>query len=136
MRSRFFATLGLLALLTAASAFGQPRADIPFEFHVGTTVMPAGQYYVNLSADNTPDLLGLACYGCKGDVLVIGYKVGSDDALNQARLVFNKYGNTYFLSTVWPSEGAGMVLPISKTEHEIRHKVGLAQTSEIVLARR
>jgi hypothetical protein len=35
MRNRSFATLGVLALLAAASAFGQSRLryDIPFEFH-------------------------------------------------------------------------------------------------------
>ena len=48
MRTRSFATLGTLALLAAASAFGQQRlrADIPFEFNVAGTVLPAGNYEV------------------------------------------------------------------------------------------
>jgi hypothetical protein len=44
MRIRSFTTLSTLALLAAASAYGQQalRVDIPFEFTVARTVMPAG----------------------------------------------------------------------------------------------
>jgi len=59
MTKRSFATLGTLALLAAASAFGQQRirVDIPFEFHLAGTVLPAGQYEVNVGAHNMQSLV-------------------------------------------------------------------------------
>ena len=70
MRNRCFATLGLLTLLATTSAFGQLQADIPFEFHVGATVMPAGQYYVGQPSDNHRQLLSLDCYECQAKMMV------------------------------------------------------------------
>ena len=54
MKNRSFATLGILALLAAASAFGQQklRYDIPFEFHFPDAVMPAGQYDVDVAGNH------------------------------------------------------------------------------------
>jgi hypothetical protein len=72
MKNRTSATLGLLALLATTSAFGQPRqtADIPFEFRVGNTVMPAGQCEARQAAHGVPNVLLLKCWAGKGVVAV------------------------------------------------------------------
>ena len=139
MRNRSFATLGLLALLAAASAFGQPRlkADIPFEFRVGTTVMPAGQYYVNPDFGAFGKLLSLDCHECRAKAVVVTHSVSGNEASTEGRLVFNKYGDTYFLSAVWLSDRrVGSGLQKDKTERELAGSASLARTSLIVLALR
>ena len=147
MRNRSFATLGTLALLAAASAFGQERltADIPFEFHIANTVMPAGHYDVDLSAINTRGSLTVGCRGCGVRPFASAYSVGGGPNENtECRLVFNKYGDTYFLSEVWSGGRAqGSALNKSKTEREIaRMTPGIARvtlparTSQVLLAQR
>jgi|SRR5208283_2765034 len=140
MKNRTSATLGLLALLATTSAFGQPRqtADIPFEFRVGNTVMPAGQCEARQSAYGVPNELILKCWAGKGVVAVsiLTQKVGRYEARNEAKLVFHKYGGTYFLSAVWPASGVGSALPISKSERETTLRAALTSTSEVVLLAR
>jgi hypothetical protein len=140
MRNKSFATLGILGLLATASAFGQSRlkADIPFEFRVGDTVMPAGQYDVNLPAIGGPDRLYLTCYKCRATTSAATQKVGALDAHTaKGRLVFNRYGDTYFLSEAWSrNSGVGTVLLKSKTEREATRRASQTPTTEVVLARR
>ena len=139
MRNKSFATLGILGLLATASAFGQSlRADIPFEFHVGDIVMPAGQYDVNLPAIGGPDRLYLTCYKCRATTSAATLKIGDLDAHTvKGRLKFNRYGDTYFLSEAWSRySGVGSVLQKSKTEREAARRASLTPTTEVVLARR
>jgi hypothetical protein len=135
MKNRTFATLGLLALLATVSAFGQQRMkiDIPFEFSTGSTVMPAGQYTV--AQESQSGFTNLACYACKVDVRFQTHQIGSYAARNEpSKLVFNKYGDKYFLSSVWmPGRGVGNALPTSKTESETALRAALAPTSQVVL---
>ncbi len=123
MRNRTFATLGILALLAAASAFGQQRVsfDIPFEFHFANAVMPAGHYAADVSAGTTQSLLSLDCHTCQAHASVLTFKIGGGiDVPTEGRMVFNKYGDTYFLSEVWSSGRAqGSGLGKSKTEREL-----------------
>jgi hypothetical protein len=137
---RSFATFGALALLAAASAFGQNSgqrltADIPFEFHVATGVMPAGHYEVTLSRST----VSLDCFDCQARAIagMISIGGGINDARPDGRLVFTKYGSTYFLSEVWsPETAVGSALPKSKTEREVARTASLAPTSQVLLARR
>lgn len=123
MRKRSFATLGILALLAAFSAFGQEKllVDIPFEFHVANVVLPAGQYNVDPSGRNIHNLLSLDCYACGTQAIALTFPVGGGTSVpTEGRLVFNKYGETYFLSEVWtPGNAYGRALSESKTEREL-----------------
>ena len=140
MTKRSFATLGTLALLVAASAFGQQRirVDIPFEFHLADAVLPAGQYEVNVGAHNMQSLVSLDCSASRSQAITTTYPIGGGaDALAEGRLVFNKYGETYFLSQVWsPGYSQGRALNKSKTENEIARVTMPTQTSRVVLAMR
>jgi ribosomal protein L33 len=140
MTKRSFATLGTLALLAAASAFGQQRirVDIPFEFHLAGTVLPAGQYEVNVGAHNMQSLVSLDCSECRASAYATTFGIGGGaDALTQGRLVFNKYGETYFLSQVWsPGYSQGRALNKSKTEDEIARVTMPTQTTRVILAMR
>lgn len=123
MRNRSFATLGVLALLATASAFGQSslRYDIPFEFHFLDTVMPAGQYDVNVAFNNMQNVLSVQCSTCRAHGYTVTYGIGGGANMpDEGRLVFNKYGDTYYLSEVWtPRNPQGGALSKSKTEREI-----------------
>ena len=137
MTKMSLATLGLLALLATGSAFGQQGMtfDIPFEFRVGTSVMPAGEYKVTQSPNS--GLTNIACETCKVDVRVLTHTGGRNGAPNQSRLVFNRYGDRYFLASVWQSgTDAGRMLPVSGAERELARRASPPPTSQVVLARR
>lgn len=140
MRNRTFATLGILALFAAASAFGQQklRVDIPFEFHFADVVMPAGQYDVDTQARNVLNLLSFDCYDCRVHAIAVPYAIGGGkDAPIEGRLVFDKLGDTYFFAEVWvPGRPQGMALSKSKTERELARVTLPARSSQVILASR
>jgi hypothetical protein len=133
MKSRIFATIGSLTLLTAA-AFAQSRVaqyDIPFAFQVGTTVLPAGHYDVHAQA--AQGALSIRCFDCKAGVMVLTNAISAADMSGKTVLVFHRYGERYFLSAAWTSgydQGRG--LRKSKAERELARDV--AQDSPVTVA--
>lgn len=120
------ATLSLLltlaiagsAIAGSATAAARLRANIPFDFIVGKDKLPAGQYTVD----------GTVVQGC----LLISAKDRSKSVFtsvfggqssrkpSQAKLVFHRYGNQYFLSQVWDEGGTvAMQLSESRAEREL-----------------
>jgi hypothetical protein len=137
MKNRIFAAPFVLALLTSAAAFGQSSAkqqvDIPFEFHVGPTVLPAGQYTVHPQYAN--GVLALRGYGRGAMIATDNIEVKK--APDTGKLVFNRYGDTYFLSKVFMAgETRGRALRKTQLEREIASNSPPAKPTEVTLARR
>jgi len=132
--------MGVLALLAAGSAFGQQKMQyqIPFEFHFMDTVLPAGQYSVDTSSNSARNFVSLDCFACKAHVTTVTFAIGGGANMpDEGRLVFNKYGDAYYLSQVWvPGYSQGGQLNKSKTEREIARITQPAQTSQVILALR
>jgi hypothetical protein len=106
-----------LLFLLAASVYGQ-HYTIPFAFHVGEKNFAAGRYYV---PSNGP----MGVFTIKPDsgpgVMILTYP-GRVAKLTPERsmLVFNRYGNAYFLSEVWcAGKDVGQQLPETKARREI-----------------
>ena len=93
----FFAVLAGSGLHAQTVAI---RAAIPFDFHAGDKLMPAGEYEIHgqgpflwfRGADSGQPALALLTIGTE-----------SRDKSRKARLSFNRYGNEYFLESVWNS---------------------------------
>jgi hypothetical protein len=97
------------------------RANIPFQFIVGTKMLPAGEY------DFTPNALGDAVRvinikgGPSSDALVLTRLGGEIHASPQdSHLVFDKVGSTYTFSELWLPGNDGFLLNITKEKHEHR----------------
>lgn len=110
----------------AVAANGQTsrslRAQVPFDFVVADKTLRAGEYQVRPLND-------------AGNVIVIGNQDG-DRALQQstraernekqlhAKLVFHKYGNTYFLSQIWMAgESSGREIPKTRQERAMEREL-------------
>ena len=76
------------------------RANIPFEFSVGDNLLPAGEYRIQ-QVNPSSDLAVLQIANANGNARVL-VRVRSMRADNTSRtgLVFNRYGSSYFLSTL------------------------------------
>jgi hypothetical protein len=109
----------LLALTFATGTFAQGwklAAEIPFDFTVGDVKMPSGRYTVQLSAGQT---LLIKSSDDHNAVISFSNEMMPPRNLKQGRLVFNAYGDRYFLSTVsWP-QGPARMVPPSKFELRI-----------------
>jgi len=121
MKSRGFALVILLAVSMLGVAQAQTiqmKADVPFEFIVNGSTLPAGQYTVQ--SFGSADGKSLMVRGADGRALVNSIGLQSNTLAKQTKLVFHRYGNRYFLSQIWVAgmEG-GRELPKSHRELEL-----------------
>ena len=112
---------GFLALVGCLSLGAQTirlEATIPFEFRVGQQLMPAGEYMVTHSRG----VLSFRTNSGKPKgamILVSGTQSGSGGSTKN-KLVFNRYGEEYFLSQVWQAgEATGLAATPGKIEKEL-----------------
>jgi hypothetical protein len=121
MTTKLFRYLSV-ALLAAASVYAQGSqkmiVDIPFGFHVGNSVLPSGKYTVD--ADAGVGLVKVRSADAKSSVMILSIGVQTSTTPSTGKLVFNKYGDDYFLSQIWKSgDTLGRELHKSRREVEV-----------------
>jgi hypothetical protein len=116
MKKPIVNALGLLGgalLLTAGVATAAPQeeqivANVPFDFVVGTTPMPAGKYVVKTATDN-PEVLLVESTNGHYAAFALTTPVVSRPS-DQSSLVFEKRDNQYVLSRLMGEDGEGHAL--------------------------
>ena len=106
-----------LAFVTAVAANAQSggrklKADIPFDFVVGSRTLAAGQYTVGQISDSSPGAIMVRSNQGGHSAIRMTNAVTSSAPKRRTALTFVRYGNTYFLSQVWiagSSEGREML---------------------------
>ena len=107
-----FAILGLFLGLGVASVHAQTpsrvEVNIPFQFSAGKTTLNPGVYTVKRMSGN---LVRLSTVDNKSSVIVNApVNLTSTDSEATERLVFNKYGDEYFLAQIWLTADSGRQL--------------------------
>jgi hypothetical protein len=123
MKRQAFSLVSLLTLLlVAGSAFAQTvhvRGNIPFNFAVGNKTLPAGTYDVRTISSGDSKTLLLRSRDSNASIIVNSNAAETLEPANNTKLVFNQYGNRYFLSQIWLSGSTlGRQLPKSSREKE------------------
>ena len=99
----FALIVGLAMYPTKAHAqiMGQLEVNVPFEFHVGNSKLPAGKYVIHTLDDSGLTVMEISSADGSTSVLfdVRSVETGSVPAKNE--LIFNKYGNRYFLAQLF-----------------------------------
>jgi len=126
MKSRTLAVFVVVACLAAAAVYAQSSARlvgaIPFEFRIGTSVLPAGDYEVIPGL--APRALLIRAQDGKTAVVTLSNAAEKSQAPKDSTLVFNRYGSTYFLSQVWHAgNNRGYQMSKSKIEREMAKNV-------------
>jgi hypothetical protein len=94
----------LLLPLAHAQVSQSIQGNVPFNFRVGDSVLPAGQYIVRPLRSGSM-VLQIHSSEPKGKgIMCLSNQVQANSRQN-AKLVFHRYGDTYFLSQVWPGDG-------------------------------
>ena len=128
-------------LATAKAQTGSKQqliANIPFEFSVGGKTLPAGEYTVRCTnAASDRKVLQLTSKDGQASVLVqTNSVIGKTD--ENAKLVFNRYGDRYFFSQAWlAADNIGMQAPKSRNERAIEKELasGKRSTEKVALSR-
>ena len=96
----------------------QVRANVPFDFVVGDKTLAAGNYTVATASSNSTEAVSIRSSDGRQNAIRLTNAVIENARTRPARLVFNRYGNTYFLTQVWAAGSSeGRELRKSKAEH-------------------
>jgi hypothetical protein len=133
---RIFVMFGLFAILAVASIHAQSsreqRANIPFSFTLADKSFPAGEYRVQ-RLNPSSDKAAIAIKSADGHLtkIVLTTPVLSPETRENARLVFNHYGDQYFLAQVWtPADNTGLAVPQSRSERILARNAGQQREPE------
>jgi hypothetical protein len=134
---RFAIAMGLLAAITSCPLLAQTitlKGNVPFDFHMGTVNMPAGEYTIHQSGA----LVTVRnAEGRNISAMYLTLPKTAPAGRNYGALVFNRYGNDYFLTQIWvPNSTEGRVLPVSTREKELISRAGAVQTASTTLERK
>ncbi|HTX42851.1 MAG TPA: hypothetical protein VMD25_13530 [Acidobacteriaceae bacterium] len=132
------ASLAVASLLTAGNASAQNtavQATIPFYFVVGSTVLPSGTYVITAISDS-PKILLIRNKDQWKFATIVTTQAGTEAGAGDGELVFNRYGDDYFLNEVLcPYAAITAELPTSKMEYRARtREASLEQPEQVLLA--
>lgn len=127
----------ICAALLAAPAAAQMRvvADIPFPFVAAGKTHAAGEWVLFRIDGSAVPVMQLARADGGDSTLAVGnvaYRYQTDKTGGQ--LIFNRYGNRYFLSEIWGAGTLGTRLPPSREEKALR-VAGLSPERTVMFAR-
>lgn len=144
MKKQIYMVVAVIALLTianlsSANAQTQPRVqltvNIPFAFSFGDKNMPAGEYTVRCTNPSS-DAKVLQLLSSDRHVSVM---VRTNSVIGKmhddAKLVFNRYGEQYFLAQVWlASDTDGMQALKSRTEKQMARELAANKLTKETVA--
>ena len=125
--------IAILALVMNVNAQTKTRADVPFSFDLGGKALPAGTYTVEEISQHS---MAVRNAETRQAALINANSAERRDA-QSPKLVFHKYGETYFLYEVWNGSNEGMEIPESPREKELKMaSANGAAPQEVVVALR
>jgi hypothetical protein len=122
--NNFILAVSAAAMLGTTGLYAQPAvvADVPFSFTADGAKMPAGQYRLT-AINRTSGVIQMLNLDTHKSILVFApdlvstYKGKGEES---GVIIFHRYGDRYFFSEVWTSDGLrGRAWP-SKLEKEIQ----------------
>jgi hypothetical protein len=132
MKSRVTRILSIgIALVAVAAVQAQDKtvtANVPFSFYMGRSAMPQGAYKVEELSHGAMVRMGST------DAInaVITRAIAGKKQIEPARLVFHRYGESYFLAEIWTGDTSiGQGLAVSPREKELAQN-GSAQTLAVI----
>jgi len=107
--------------------------NIPFEFVAGKLTLPAGEYRVEKLEKNSVVVL-THCTQPGASAVVMTIAAQANEPQSDSKLVFNRYGNLYFLSQYWMAGSShGRLLLKSAREEEISRIARIEAQGQVTL---
>jgi hypothetical protein len=134
MRKYIWLPLILLAVIACAvdtkaqSPLGL-RADVPFDFIVADTTLEAGTITTRGVTASESGPLSITSLSGSQNVRRIGHKMKSANTQNEAKLVFRRYGNRYYLAQIWVPGYKPWEVEKSQSELAVERETRFAKNS-------
>jgi len=84
-----------------AQIIGDLEVNIPFQFHAGNTKLPAGKYRIHMLDDSDLTVMEISSADGSTTALFEVQDAEANAAPAKSELIFNKYGNRYFLAKLF-----------------------------------
>jgi hypothetical protein len=130
MKKQVISTMAAMVFFSALAAVtsvhaqvsGNMSATIPFDFVVSARTLPAGKYYLRTDgATLVTQIRGKD--NNQSAYLPVSHSV-QELAVQEPKLVFNKYGDKYFLSQIWFwRSGIGREIKIGARERQLQREL-------------
>jgi len=100
-----------------AQIIGDLEVNIPFQFHVGNTKLPAGKYRIHMLDDSDLTIMEISSADGSTSALFQVQEAEANTTPAKSELIFNKYGNRYFLAKLF-DEGNPSGSQVLKSPYE------------------
>jgi len=143
MKNKVLTTIASIALFTtlaAGSIYAQSadviKVNVPFDFAVSSKTLPAGKYYLRRSIEGSRIVLQIISKDdSQGVYLPTTHPVRTLDTQGESKLVFNRYGDQFFLSQVWIAGSTdGQELTKTSKERSLRREMAKRSAKEQTIA--
>ena len=115
--------LGILLPFAVVDVVAQTNqelvADIPFEFSVCNEQLPAGTYKVRRFSSANTHVMLVRSDESRSVIVACGHEIRVQKQVPTGKLIFNRYGDKYFLSELWLGEITGTELFRSEQEQAL-----------------
>jgi hypothetical protein len=105
------------------------KANIPFDFTVNNNVLPAGTYTISSLSPSAVQVRN-----ANGHVAELSLVQNDDKRSTTPVLVFQRYGNQYFLHEILAANAMNVAVPRSKREQRRLQEAKLQESNQTLIA--
>jgi hypothetical protein len=132
------ATLAFLAIAGQTPAHAQVvdsiAIDIPFDFTVRDTTLPAGHYTVKRLVSSDPGVMEILGADDPQPLIFIVQSAQVLEGPQKTEFIFERIGERYFLSKVFEEgDSIGVEVPKSRVERTLEKEGGLTQVHSVTI---
>ena len=102
-----------------AQIVGELEVNVPFQFHAGDAKLPPGKYVIRMLDDSDLKVMEISSADGTTSALFGVQPTQANSAPAKTELIFNKYGNRYFLAKVF-DEGNPDGSQVAESRYEKR----------------
>lgn len=124
-----FAASSLAAAGNLSAQDHMVKANIPFDFTVSDKVLPAGTYTISSLSPNA-----IQVRNANGHVAELSIVRDDDKRSTTPVLVFQRYGNQYFLHEILATNALNVAVPRSKREQRRQQEAKLEESNQTLVA--
>jgi hypothetical protein len=137
---RVIALAALILLVTVSSAYAQTDrqtlVDIPFNFTVGQKAMTAGKYLIRRNRKDSDTVWVIQNKESGEAALLLTRSVHAAKTQENAKFVFRKYDDLYFLSEFWAAgTNTGREIQVTDRERALAKALAVAPQVHVLIDR-
>ena len=124
-----FAASSLAAAGNLSAQDHMVKANIPFDFTVNNNVLPAGTYTISSLSPSAVQVRNV-----NGHVAELSLVQNDEKRSKTPVLVFQRYGNQYFLHEILAGNAINVAVPPSKREQRRLQEAKLQESNQTLIA--